>query len=54
MEIQMDEFLECQRIIEEQRRLLISNQDLRLKQGKINYNFCFAIKLAIFFLILKK
>lgn len=29
----MDEYLERQRIIEEQRRISISNQDLQLKQG---------------------
>lgn len=33
----MNEYLERQRTIEEQRRISISNQDLRLKQGDNNF-----------------
>lgn len=35
----MNEFLERQRLIEEQRRISISNQDMRLKQGDIKFYF---------------
>lgn len=35
----MNEFLERQRLIEEQRRFSISNQDMRLKQGDIKFYF---------------
>lgn len=42
MESQMDNFLERQRIAEEQRRLAISIQDLRLKQGNCHkFLLCF-------------
>lgn len=38
----MNEFLERQRLIEEHRRISISNQDMRLKQGDIEFYFlCF-------------